>query len=131
MLFRSQPFTEETRQEILDMLAPDYIEGFTCLGGEPFDPANQPTVASLLSDIRKTYPEKNIWVYTGYTYETDLCPGGKAFTPVTEEMLSLIDVLVDGEFIEEEKDITLRFRGSRNQRLLDLKNLRKRAGEGK
>ncbi len=119
------PFTEDTVKEIIGMMAPDYIEGFTCLGGEPFDPSNQPVVVSLLREIRSAYPQKNVWVYTGYTYETDLHSGGIAFTPFTEEMLDLTDVLVDGEFIEEEKDLTLRFRGSRNQRLLDLRSVRR------
>lgn len=104
-----QPFTEETEQMILEALKPDYIQGFTVLGGEPFEPENEPVVTELLKKIRETYPEKDIWCYTGYTYERDL--RGK-------EMMKYIDVLVDGEFIEEQKGITLKFRGSRNQRIL-------------
>ena len=114
------PYTKETEEEILRLLEPDYIRGFTLLGGEPFEPENQRELAGLLVRIRKTYPGKDIWCYTGYLYDRDLQPGGCVFTDVTETMLSCIDVLVDGEFIEEQKDVTLRFRGSRNQRILTL-----------
>lgn len=114
-------FTEETAQEILEALKPDYIRGFTLLGGEPFEPENQPELAALLEKIRKTYPKKDIWCYTGYLYEKDLMPGGKVYTPWTERMLACVDVLVDGEFVEEQKDLTLLFRGSANQRLLTLR----------
>ncbi len=114
------PYTKETEEEILRLLEPDYIRGFTLLGGEPFEPENQRELAGLLARIRETYPGKDIWCYTGYLYDRDLQPGGCVFTDVTETMLSCIDVLVDGEFIEEQKDVTLRFRGSRNQRILTL-----------
>lgn len=115
-----EPFTKQTEQELLDALKPSHIQGFSLLGGEPFEPENQRVLAGLLRKIRETYPEKDIWCYTGYLYDVDLIPGGKVFTDVTEEMLSCIDVLVDGEFVEEEKDLSLRFRGSRNQRLICL-----------
>lgn len=115
-----QPFTEETREEILRLLAPEYIQGFTLLGGEPFEPENQPEAAGLLKRIRKTYPQKDIWCYTGYLYDADLIRGGKVYTEYTDEMLSCIDVLVDGPFREEEKDLSLVFRGSRNQRIIKL-----------
>lgn len=120
-----QPYTEETEKEILEALAPDYIQGFTLLGGEPFEPENQPELAKLLKKIRGSYPNKDIWCYSGYLYDVDMVPGGKVFTEVTEEMLSCIDVLVDGEFIEAEKDLSLVFRGSRNQRILLLAKARK------
>lgn len=120
-----QPYTEETEKEILEALAPDYIQGFTLLGGEPFEPENQPELAKLLKKIRGSYPNKDIWCYSGYLYDVDMVPGGKVFTKVTEEMLSCIDVLVDGEFIEAEKDLSLVFRGSRNQRILLLAKARK------
>lgn len=116
-----EPYTQETEAEILKLLEPDYIEGFSLLGGEPFEPENQEVLEDLLRKIKTKYPEKTIWCYTGYLYDQDLKPGGKVFTDHTEGMLSCIDTLVDGRFIEEEKDITLRFRGSRNQRILDLK----------
>lgn len=115
-----KPYTRETEEEILDLLKPDYIEGFSLLGGEPFEPENQKVLEGLLQKIKKQYPQKTIWCYTGYEYDKDLQPGGKVYTKHTEPMLSCIDTLVDGRFIEEEKDITLKFRGSRNQRILEL-----------
>ena len=118
------PFTEETMQELLDKLKPDYIQGFTLLGGEPFEPENQQGLVGVLKKIRETCPQKDIWCYTGYLYDVDLIPGGRVYTDVTKEMLSYVDVLVDGRFIEEEKDLTLVFRGSRNQRILDLRQER-------
>lgn len=117
-----QPYTKETEDEIIDMLADDYIQGLTVLGGEPFEPENQPEVARLLRRVKETYPEKDIWCYSGYLYDADMQKGGSVYTEVTEEMLSYIDVLVDGEFVEEQKDITLLFKGSRNQRLIILKD---------
>jgi len=114
-----QEFTEETEQQILDSLAPDYVNGLTLLGGEPMEKANQRALLPFVKRVRETYPDKDIWCYTGYTLETDLL-SGRARCEVTDELLSLIDVLVDGRFILEEKDITLLFRGSRNQRLIDL-----------
>ena len=115
-----KPYTKETEDEIIRLLAPSYIQGLTLLGGEPFEPENQEELAGLLKRVRETYPDKDIWCYTGYLYDVDLSKGGKVYTEVTEEMLSYIDVLVDGEFIEEEKDVTLVFRGSRNQRIIEL-----------
>lgn len=114
-----KPYTAEVEHEILELLKPDYIEGFTLLGGEPFEPENQAELVKLLKKIRETYPKKDIWCYSGYLLDVDMIPGGKIFTDVTEEMLSYIDVLVDGEFVEAEKDITLVFRGSCNQRILE------------
>jgi len=116
-----QLYTKDTEEEILNALAPNYIQGFSLLGGEPFEPENQPELASLLQKIKETYPTKDIWCYTGFIWEKDLIPGGRAYTEWTDTMLSNIDVLVDGPFIETEKDITLKFRGSRNQRLIDMK----------
>lgn len=113
-----QPYTQETEGELLKLLEPDYIQGFTLLGGEPFEPENQVELVHLLRKIRMTFPQKDIWCYTGYLYDVDLIEGGKVYTDVTKEMLSYIDVLVDGEFIEAEKDLSLEFRGSRNQRIL-------------
>ncbi|MCC6094281.1 MAG: anaerobic ribonucleoside-triphosphate reductase activating protein [Eubacterium sp.] len=115
-----EPFTERTAQKILDALKPDYIQGFSLLGGEPFEPENQQVLVKLLKQIRKAYPQKDIWCYTGYTYDTDLQKGGRVYTGVTDEMLSYIDLIVDGEFVEAQKDVTLLFRGSRNQRLIGL-----------
>lgn len=117
-----KPYTQETEDEIVRMLGEEYIQGLTVLGGEPFEPENQPETAKLLKRVKETYPEKDIWCYSGYLYDVDMQKGGCVYTDVTEEMLSCIDVLVDGEFVEEQKDITLLFRGSRNQRLIVLKN---------
>ncbi|MDE6939232.1 MAG: anaerobic ribonucleoside-triphosphate reductase activating protein [Lachnospiraceae bacterium] len=116
-----KPYTQETEEELLRLLAPDYIKGLTLLGGEPFEPENQGVLTALLKRVRTLYPEKDIWCYTGYLYDVDLAEGGKVHTEVTDEMLSCIDVLVDGEFVEELKDATLVFRGSSNQRILKLR----------
>lgn len=120
-----EPFTKEVEDKIIDMLKPNYIKGFTLLGGEPFEPENQVVLVKFLKRIRETYPEKDIWCYSGYLYDVDMVKGGKIHTDVTEEMLSYIDTLVDGEFVEDLKDITLQFRGSSNQRILNLKEMRK------
>ncbi len=122
------PFTEETAREVLSALAPEYIAGLSLLGGEPFEPCNQRALLPLLRAFRSRYPQKNVWCYTGYTMDTDLAAGGRAHCEATEEMLSLLDVLVDGEFIEEQKDLKLRFRGSANQRIIDVARSRA-AGE--
>ena len=119
-----KPYTEAVEAEILEALKPGYIAGLTLLGGEPFEPENQRELVKLLRKVKAAYPKKNIWSYTGFIYEKDLKEGGRAHTEVTDEMLSYIDMLVDGPFIEEEKDITLQFRGSRNQRLIDLRKER-------
>ena len=112
-------YTADIENEIIDALRPDYIEGLSLLGGEPFEPENQPALLGLLRRVRKELPAKNVWVYSGFTLE-ELLGESRARTEYTDEMLSLIDVLVDGRFIYAEKDITLRFRGSRNQRILDI-----------
>ena len=113
-------FDEEIEEEILNSLNSDFIEGLSLLGGEPFEPQNQRGLVSLLKKVKERYPNKTVWCYTGYTLEKDLLSESRARCEVTDEMLSLIDVLVDGEYIEELHDITLRFRGSSNQRLIDL-----------
>ena len=121
------PYTKEVEAEILEALKPAYIQGFSLLGGEPFEPENQKELAGLLQKIKESYPEKNVWCYTGYLYDVDLIPGGKVYTEYTDKMLACIDTLVDGEFIEPEKDLTLEFRGSRNQRILHLDEIRQNA----
>ena len=118
------PYTEKTEKEILDALNHPYIAGLTLLGGEPFEPENQRELVKLLKKVREMYPKKNIWSYSGYVYDKDLMPGGSAYTEVTDEMLSYIDVLVDGPFVEDLKDITLQFRGSSNQRILNLREMK-------
>lgn len=109
-------------------MAPSYIAGLSLLGGEPFEPANQRALVKLLRRVRREYPQKTVWCYTGYLYDSDLCEGGRAHCEATDEMLSFIDVLVDGEFVEEKKDLKLQFRGSSNQRILDVKECLKTAG---
>ena len=116
-----QPYTEETEKEVLDALNNDYIQGLTLLGGEPFEPDNQRVLVGLLRKVKETYPDKDIWSYTGFVYDKDLVPGGRRYTEVTDEMLSMIDVLVDGPFVEEKKNISLSYRGSENQRVINLK----------
>mgnify|MGYP004472962983 FL=1 len=113
-----QPFTEQTIQTILDMLRPDYIRGLTLLGGEPFEPQNQGAVVALLRRIKAEMPEKTIWAFTGYLLEKDLLSGRLGDT---REYLSYLDVLVDGRFIEAKKNLNLQFRGSENQRIIDMR----------
>lgn len=115
-----QPFTREVEDRLLEDLSPSFVSGLTLLGGEPFEPANQRALLPFLRRVRECLPEKDIWAYSGYGYERDLLGESRARCEVTDQLLSLIDVLVDGEFVEELKDISLRFRGSSNQRLIDL-----------
>lgn len=123
-----QPFTAETEEHLLSLLAPEYVNGLTLLGGEPFEPENQRALVPFLRRVRERFPEKNIWSFTGFTYEELLTEGSHPRCEATDEMLSLVDVLVDGRFVEELKNIGLRFRGSSNQRLIDL-NATRRSGE--
>lgn len=113
-------FTADTEAELLEALAPSYIKGLTLLGGEPMEPQNQRVLVEFLKKVKGTYPQKTVWCYSGYTLE-QLTGESRARCEVTDQMLSLIDVLVDGKFVEELKDISLRFKGSSNQRLIDLK----------
>lgn len=115
-----EPFTEETEKKLLEMLKPDYINGLTLLGGEPMEPQNQRALVPFLKRVRETYPNKNVWCFTGFTYEVLKTDGSHPRCEVTDEMLSLIDVLVDGRYVDELKDLTLQFRGSSNQRLIDM-----------
>lgn len=117
------PYTEDTEQQILDSLAPSYIHGLTLLGGEPMEPNNQRALLPLLRRLKAEYPTKTVWCYSGYTYE-ELMGESRARCEVTSEMLALIDVLVDGEFVLGQKNISLRFRGSENQRIIDLPKTR-------
>lgn len=114
------PFTEETEKEILEMLSPDYVAGITLLGGDPTEPVNQRALMPLLRQIKGQFPGKDVWVYSGYVYE-DFLEGGRAVCEVTKEFLSLCDVLVDGPFEKEKKNLMLSYRGSENQRIIDLK----------
>lgn len=113
-------FTEEVEQQILEYLKPDYIKGLSLLGGEPFEPENQKALLPFLRKVRAMYPQKTIWCYSGYDFEKDMLTGSLGPWEITEEMLSYIDVLVDGEFVLELKNPNLRFRGSENQRVIDV-----------
>ena len=115
-----EPFTQETIDYILDQLRPSFVKGITLLGGEPFDPRNQAPILELLRRVRAAYPEKSIWCFTGYLFDRDLLPGKVGDPAVTREYLNHLDVLVDGPFIQARKNLTLRFRGSDNQRLIDV-----------
>lgn len=120
-----QPYTQDTEEEIIQALKEEYISGLTVLGGEPFEEENQRELVNLMRRVKQTYPSKNIWCFTGYIFENDLKPAnGKKHCEVTDEMLSYIDVLIDGPYIEEKKDWALEFRGSSNQRILKLNELR-------
>ncbi len=126
-----KPFAEETRDEILKSLKPDYVRGLTILGGEPFEPENQKVLVELLKDVRKYFPKKDIWCFSGYLFEEltgeqkcvikqndESLSDNHPRCDVTDEMLSLIDILVDGEFEQDKRDLSLQFRGSSNQRII-------------
>lgn len=123
-----KPYTQETQKEILDALDHDYIRGISLLGGEPFEDANRPALIQLLQEMRTRFPKKDVWCYTGYTLDLDLLEwigqGKEDVLPLLEQ----IDVLVDGEFVAAKKDLKLRFRGSSNQRII---NVKKTLQEGK
>lgn len=115
-------YTPEIEQFIIDELSKSYYDGITILGGDPMEPENQEPVLRLLRRIKKELPDKNVWVYTGYVYDRDLVPGGKRFVDgVTRELLESIDILIDGRFVEELKNLMLNFRGSGNQRIIKMK----------
>ena len=116
-----EPFTEEIENRIIEGLKPDYIKGFTLLGGDPFEPENQKVLAPFLEKLRKVYPDKSFWAFTGYDYEKDLLTGKLGDLDTVIRMLNCLDVLVDGRFVEDLKDLNLRFRGSSNQRIILLK----------
>ncbi len=120
-------YTAEVEQELIEAVAPSYIAGFTFLGGEPMEPENRPFVFSLAKKLREKYPEKTIWLYTGYTFETDILKWAEE-DEMVKNLISLIDVMVDGEFHIKEKSLMLKFRGSSNQRLIDVQ---KSLAEGK
>ena len=115
------PFTQETIDQILDMLAPSYVSGLTVLGGEPLEQDNQIAVLDLLRQVKNKYPDKSIWFFSGYVFDKHIMPCKFVCSEITKELLSYIDVIVDGPFIEEKKNLMLRFRGSSNQRIIDVK----------
>ena len=121
-------YTDETQMEILDALSPSYISGLSLLGGEPFEPQNQKVLINLLRNVKALYPQKTVWCYSGYLFDRDLLSESRARCEYTDEMLSMIDILVDGRFVETLKDIRLVFKGSTNQRIIDVS---KSKGAGK
>lgn len=122
-------FTPEVEARILKSLAPAYIAGLSVLGGEPMEEENQRALLPFLQRVRASYPGKTIWLFSGYRFEDALLPGGIKHTEVTDALLELVDVLVDGPFIRELKSAGLKFRGSSNQRILDVrKSLEQGAG---
>jgi len=120
-----KPFTEETERLIFNELDRSYIRGLTVLGGEPFEPENQKVLLPFLERVKERYPAKDIWCFTGFRLEDELLRDGSyPRCETTDEMLSYIDILVDGRFVQAQKDISLQFRGSRNQRVIDMKKTR-------
>lgn len=118
------PFEESAQELIFGELQKPHIRGLTLLGGDPFEPANQRDLLPFLREVRSRFPGKDIWAFTGFTLEQLTQEGSYCRCEATDEMLSLLDVLVDGPFVEEKKDLMLRFRGSSNQRILDLHRTR-------
>lgn len=119
-----EPFDEAAEEKIIKLLEPSYVDGFTVLGGEPFEPQNQKDLLPLLKRIKEIYPDKTVWAFTGFILEQFSDKNCRAVCEYTEPLLELIDVLVDGAFKEELKDLSLQFRGSSNQRIIDLNKTR-------
>ncbi len=115
-----RPFTQAEEDKILAALAPAHIKGLSLLGGEPFEPDNQRVLLPFLRRVKERFPDKEIWCYSGYTLDGELWKDSRARCEATDGLLSLIDVLIDGPFVEEQKDLNLRFRGSANQRILNV-----------
>ena len=113
-------YTKEIEDKIIKACDKPYMKGLSVLGGEPFEKANQKDVSELLERFKKKFPDKDVWSYSGYLFDVDMVPGGKVWTPYTEKMLKNIDFLVDGEFVEDLKNLKLKFRGSSNQRIIDV-----------
>lgn len=121
------PFTREVEDKIIESLCPDYVDGLTLLGGEPMEPENQAGLVEFIERVRAEFPResgKSIWCFTGDTWHTELVPGGRHYTEFTDRIMDCVDILVDGPFVQDLYDITLRFRGSSNQRLIDMQATR-------
>ena len=121
-------FDKQAEDSIIMSLEPAYIKGLTLLGGDPFEPENQKGLIDFVRRVKRECPDKDIWAYTGYLLEKDLIQGKRLHTEVTEELLAYIDVLVDGPFVEEKKSLSLKFKGSSNQRVIDM-NVYRQIGE--
>ena len=121
------PFDEETKSKIMDSLSPSYVDGISILGGEPMEPENQEALLPFLLELKKALQKKTVWIYTGFTFEELFDEKMRCCTKYTEDILSCTDILVDGPFLIEKKNISLPFRGSENQRIIDVKeSLKKR-----
>ncbi len=123
-----EPFDDKAKEKIYEMLSPSYIQGLTLLGGEPFEPENQRELLPFLKEVKRRFPDKNIWAFSGFTYEELTSASSYPNCECTDEILSIVDVLVDGRFVEEKKNLSLRFRGSSNQRLIDMNETRRTGG---
>ena len=121
-------FTQETENELIAALRPAFVRGLTLLGGEPFEPKNQRVLVEVLKCIRAACPNKDVWAFSGFTLDEELIKESYARCEVTDEMLSMIDVLVDGRYVDVLRDLSLQFRGSSNQRIIDMNRTR---AEGK
>ncbi len=119
-----EPFTKEVEDELISSMEPDYVQGLTLLGGEPFEPENQAVLAPFMKRFKEECPNKDVWAFTGYVLDKDLVPGGRKYTEYTDDLLSTIDVLVDGPYRDELKNLMLKFRGSSNQRVIDVPHFR-------
>ena len=117
--FHGDVFTKEVEDQIIEAMRPDYMAGITLLGGDPGEPENQEALLPLLRRMKQEFPEKTVWMYTGYLLE-DFKIGNKAYCNATEEFLKACDVVVDGPFILEKKNLSIKFRGSQNQRIIDM-----------
>lgn len=113
-------FTKQVEDQIIEALKPDYVNGLTLLGGEPMEISNQHGLIEFVKRVKKAYPNKTIWCYTGYLFDKELLENSRAHCEITKDLISYFDVMVDGEFIDELKDISLRFKGSSNQRIIDV-----------
>ena len=116
-----KPFTEETEEMLLKALEPDFVDGLSLLGGEPFEPENQRVLLPFLKKVRERFPKKNIWCYTGYLFDKDVLDKMCKESEVTKEIVSYLDIVVDGEFMIDRKNLKINFRGSDNQRIIDVK----------
>ena len=116
-----KPFTEKEIDTIMEYLKPGYVAGLSLLGGEPMEPSNQEGILPLLRRVKKTYPEKNIWCYTGYLFDKDILDRMCQESEITKEIVSYLDIVVDGEFVVKQKNLKVNFRGSDNQRIIDVK----------
>ena len=116
-----KPFTEKEIETIMEYLKPGYVAGLSLLGGEPMEPSNQEGILPLLRRVKETYPEKNIWCYTGYLFDKDILDRMCQESEITKEIVSYLDIVVDGEFVVKQKNLKVNFRGSDNQRIIDVK----------